>query len=125
MKQGAGQHPSNTCRLPLTEAERVDGKPEKPHTMSDITWRIFRIMSEFVEGFQFLSELSREVTIFGSARTSPDSKWYQEAEKLGLSPYGDNGKEEYKSRVLELEQKSLDHLEIDWEVKFWGLKQIG
>ena len=42
-----------------------------------------------------------------------------------MSPYGDNGKEEYKSRVLELEQKSLDNLEIDWEVKFWGLKQRG
>lgn len=83
MKKGAGQHPQNTCRLPLTEAERVDGKPEVPHTMADITWRIFRIMSEFVEGFQFLSELSKEVTVFGSARLSPDSKWYQEAESFG------------------------------------------
>ena len=49
----------------------------------------------------------------------------QEAEKLVLSPYGDNGQKESKSRVLELEQKSLDHPEIDWEVKFWGLKQRG
>jgi hypothetical protein len=51
--------------------------------MSDITWRIFRIMAEFVEGFQFLSESSKEVSIFGSARLQPSSKWYQEAEKLG------------------------------------------
>lgn len=51
--------------------------------MSDITWRIFRIMSEFVEGFQFLSQFSKEVTIFGSARLKPDNKWYKEAEKLG------------------------------------------
>jgi len=40
-------------------------------------------MSEFVEGFQFLSQFYKEVTIFGSARLKPDSKWYQEAEKLG------------------------------------------
>jgi uncharacterized protein (TIGR00730 family) len=51
--------------------------------MSDITWRIFRIMSEFVEGFQFLSQFHKEVTIFGSARLKPDSKWCKEAEKLG------------------------------------------
>ena len=51
--------------------------------MSDITWRIFRIMAEFVEGFQFLSQLEKEVTIFGSARTSSDDRWYREAQKLG------------------------------------------
>jgi hypothetical protein len=47
------------------------------------TWRIFRIMAEFVDGFQFLAPLKREVTIFGSARTPPGSEEYREAEKLG------------------------------------------
>ncbi|HCC83901.1 TPA: TIGR00730 family Rossman fold protein [Candidatus Uhrbacteria bacterium] len=51
--------------------------------MSEITWRIFRIMAEFVEGFQFLSTTKREVTVFGSARLPPTSKWYQEAVKFG------------------------------------------
>jgi uncharacterized protein (TIGR00730 family) len=51
--------------------------------MSDITWRIFRIMSEFVEGFQFLSQFHKEVTIFGSARMPLENKWCKEAEKLG------------------------------------------
>lgn len=55
----------------------------RPPRMADITWRIFRIMAEFVEGFQFLSTLEREVTIFGSARLAPGSKWYLEAEKMG------------------------------------------
>ncbi len=72
------------CRVPLTEDERrqVEKYGYVPR-MSDITWRIFRIMSEFVEGFQFLSQLSKEVTILGSARTPADEKWYQEAERLG------------------------------------------
>jgi len=51
--------------------------------MHEITWRIFRIMAEFVEGFQFLSEFNREVTIFGSARCKPSNRWYKEARKLG------------------------------------------
>ncbi|MBI2551537.1 TIGR00730 family Rossman fold protein [Candidatus Uhrbacteria bacterium] len=51
--------------------------------MNEITWRIFRIMAEFVEGFQFLSEFSREVTVFGSARFPPGHRWYREARKLG------------------------------------------
>ncbi len=67
------------CRLPLPH-----GEPRKdPARLYEITWRIFRIMAEFVEGFQFLSESSREVTFFGSARTKPGNKWYKEAEKLG------------------------------------------
>src|SRR3989338_3438238 len=47
------------------------------------SWRIFRIMAEFVEGYQFLSGLKKEVTIFGSARLPANSKYYQIAEKLG------------------------------------------
>ncbi len=47
------------------------------------SWRIFRIMAEFVEGYQFLSGLKREVTVFGSARLPSNNKYYQVAEKLG------------------------------------------
>lgn len=45
-------------------------------------WRIFRIMAEFVEGWQFLSKYNKKVTFFGSARSSPNNKWYKEAVKL-------------------------------------------
>ena len=44
-------------------------------------WRIFRIMSEFVDGFQELSEIGPAVTIFGSARTSEGQPLYKAAEK--------------------------------------------
>lgn len=47
------------------------------------SWRLFRIMGEFVEGFDVLSSIeSPFVTIYGSARTSPDSPYYLLAEKL-------------------------------------------
>jgi len=46
-------------------------------------WRVFRIISEFVEGFQFLFDFKKTVTFFGSARLAPNNHWYQEAEKLG------------------------------------------
>ncbi len=62
---------------------KIPVKGKKGGRMSDITWRIFRIMAEFIEGFEFISETSREVTIFGSARTDKKNKWYQEAEMLG------------------------------------------
>ncbi|MFH0755002.1 MAG: TIGR00730 family Rossman fold protein [Candidatus Omnitrophota bacterium] len=43
-------------------------------------WRIFRIMAEFVEGFDRLHKVDNAVTIFGSARLKPDHKMYQMAE---------------------------------------------
>lgn len=47
------------------------------------TWKIFRIMSEFVEGYQFLSKLDREVTILGSARLDEENSYYKIAMELG------------------------------------------
>jgi len=42
-------------------------------------WRIFRIMSEFVDSFQTMSHVGPAVTIFGSARTKPGDKYYRAA----------------------------------------------
>ncbi len=49
----------------------------------DANWRIFRIMAEFVDGFEFLAPLRREVTFFGSARFPERDKWYGVARELG------------------------------------------
>lgn len=46
-------------------------------------WRVFRIMSEFVDGWQFLADFKRTVTFFGSARFEADSTWYKVARELG------------------------------------------
>ena len=44
-------------------------------------WRIFRIMAEFVEGFEELSQINPAVSIFGSARTKRGDKFYKLAEQ--------------------------------------------
>jgi len=46
------------------------------------SWRIFRIMAEFVEAIETLSQVKNAVSIFGSARTAPDDPYYQKAELL-------------------------------------------
>ena len=49
------------------------------------TWRIFRIMAEFIEGFEMMHEFGPAVTVFGSARTAPDEPEYEMGRKLGAS----------------------------------------
>lgn len=46
------------------------------------SWRIFRIMAEFVDGIETLSSLEPAVTIFGSSRSKPGEKYYTMAEEL-------------------------------------------
>jgi uncharacterized protein (TIGR00730 family) len=45
-------------------------------------WRVFRIMGEFVEGFDALASIGQAVTIFGSARVAPDSAQYRQATEV-------------------------------------------
>ncbi len=45
-------------------------------------WRVFRIMAEFVDGFENLSRLGPAVSIFGSARTAPTDPYYEKARTL-------------------------------------------
>ena len=46
------------------------------------TWRVFRIMSEFVEGFETLKDLGPAISIFGSARTRKDEGSYKMARNV-------------------------------------------
>lgn len=47
------------------------------------SWQIFKIIAEFVEGFEKMSRIGPCVSIFGSARTKPDNKYYLLAEEIG------------------------------------------
>ncbi len=49
----------------------------------DESWRMFRIMSEFVEAIEELSRIGRAVSIFGSARVTPEDEYYKKAQFLG------------------------------------------
>lgn len=75
------QQEEGVCRIPLTVDE--ERKRSQPTRIYELSWRIFRIMAEFVDGFQLLAETNREVTFWGGTRIAPSSKWYKEAEKLG------------------------------------------
>jgi uncharacterized protein (TIGR00730 family) len=46
------------------------------------SWQIFKVMSEFVEGFEKLSKIGPCVSIFGSARTKADNPYYIQAEEI-------------------------------------------
>jgi hypothetical protein len=66
--------------LPTTEDTKLlqHRGPVADFTRSD-TWRVMRIMSEFIEGFDVLASVEKGVAIFGSARTGPDDPHYQAA----------------------------------------------
>jgi hypothetical protein len=49
---------------------------------SSDSWVIFKVMSEFVEGFEKLAKIGPCVTIFGSARTKPNNPYYKMAEEI-------------------------------------------
>src|SRR5687767_10995127 len=49
-------------------------------------WRALRILSEFVEGFDTLADVPQAVSVFGSARSKPDSPECEMAERLGAAP---------------------------------------
>jgi uncharacterized protein (TIGR00730 family) len=46
------------------------------------SWRVFRIMAEFVDAVETMSDIHNAVSIFGSARVKPEDEYYQKAEKL-------------------------------------------
>jgi len=48
----------------------------------DESWRMFRIISEFTEGFDKLADIKYAISIFGSARLPPDSVYYQSAQTI-------------------------------------------
>ena len=77
-----GQVESGTTDQRLLDSR---GPTEWVHTDP---WRVLRIQSEFVEGFGLLAELPAAVSVFGSARTKPDSPEYAAGLALGAALAG-------------------------------------
>ncbi|HHO56095.1 MAG TPA: TIGR00730 family Rossman fold protein [Trueperaceae bacterium] len=58
---------------------------EKQYIIDDLgeqSWRLFKILAEFVQGFEEMADVGKAVTIFGSARFKEDNPYYQKAEAL-------------------------------------------
>ncbi len=105
------------------------------------SWQIFKIMSEFVEGFEKMSKIGPCVSIFGSARTKPDNKYYLLAEEIafkltqegygiitgggpGIMEAGNKGAKAGKGKsvglniVLPFEQSHNIHIDHDKVINF-------
>jgi uncharacterized protein (TIGR00730 family) len=68
-----------------TEDEKLlaSKAPGRPHFLEEDTWRVLRIQSEFVEGFEALAGVGPAVSVFGSARTKPGSPEYELSRRVG------------------------------------------
>jgi uncharacterized protein (TIGR00730 family) len=65
----------------VTQDEQLLKTPRADEFTHTDTWRVFRIMGEFVEGFDDLATVTRGVAIFGSARTPPEDPFYAAAQE--------------------------------------------
>jgi len=65
----------------VTQDEQLLESPKQDEFTHTDTWSVFRIMGEFVEGFDDLATISRGISIFGSARTRPDNPQYKAAQE--------------------------------------------
>lgn len=69
----------------MTNEERIKKAFEKknwPEIKVTDSWATFKIMAEFVEGFEKMSRIGPCVSIFGSARTKPDNPYFKLAEEI-------------------------------------------
>lgn len=64
-------------------ASKLPSVREPEDFRSSLHWRVFRIIAELIDGWQFLADFKKTVTFFGSARFEPGTQWYEEARALG------------------------------------------
>lgn len=111
------------------------------------TWRLFKILSEFVEGFEMMSEIYPAVSIFGSARIKPEDKTYIQtveiAKKLsengfniitgggpGIMEAGNRGAQEGKGKSvginikLPMEQQANAFTDLKLELNYFFVRKV-
>ncbi|MCC9068302.1 TIGR00730 family Rossman fold protein [Arthrobacter cryoconiti] len=64
------------------DSRLLDTEPSSDFTHTD-PWRVMRIQSEFVQGFDALAEIGPAISVFGSARTKPGSRHYETGVEVG------------------------------------------
>ncbi|MBS3732782.1 MAG: TIGR00730 family Rossman fold protein [Desulfobacterales bacterium] len=124
---------------------------EKQYRMEEIelseSWRLFKIMGEFVEGIENLYDIGPAVSIFGSARMNPDNPYYQAAVKLAtkLAQNGfavitgggggvmeaankgaaeENGQSIGLNIMLPMEQKPNPYANVRLEFKYFFVRKV-
>ena len=130
-----------------TQDERLLETPRADEFLHTDTWRVFRIMGEFVQGFEDLAHVTNGVAIFGSARTRTDDPVYQAAQdtaallaKAGFAVItgGGPGIMEAANRgaleaggvsvgcniELPHEQKSNDYLTLSLKFKYFFVRKM-
>ncbi|MBI2050754.1 MAG: TIGR00730 family Rossman fold protein [Parcubacteria group bacterium] len=70
------------CKIPRSPEEKTVMQEASLQSSESITWRIFRIMAEFVSGFQFIAQYEKTISFFGSARLDQEDRYYQDAQSL-------------------------------------------
>lgn len=111
------------------------------------TWRLFKILSEFVEGFEMMSEIYPAVSIFGSARIKPEDETYIQtveiAKKLsengfniitgggpGIMEAGNRGAQEGKGKSvgvnikLPMEQQANAFTDLKLELNYFFVRKV-
>jgi uncharacterized protein (TIGR00730 family) len=130
-----------------THDERLLETPRPAEFLHTDTWRVFRIMGEFVQGFEDLAPITNGVSIFGSARTSPQDPDYQAAREtaallvragFAVITGGGPGIMEAANRgaleaggtsvgcniELPHEQKSNDYLNVSLKFKYFFVRKM-
>lgn len=83
MEQRSSANENGHKKIPINVPASKLPVFEEPKDFRDSQhWRVLRIFSEFVTGFQFLADFNKTVTFFGSARFDAQNTHYQTAEKL-------------------------------------------
>lgn len=125
----------------------IKNKIIKEDFTKEDTWRIFRIMSEFVDGFEVLSQAGEAVSIFGSSRTKPNSAHYKLAEEVayllakqgyavitgsgpGLMEAANKGTKRAKGKSIGLniqlpcEQKSNKYVDLLLDFRYFFVRKV-
>jgi len=76
-KSAKGKH--RLDGVTLDDLELLDSSRQSPDFTKTDTWRVLRIMGEFVHGFELLSRVGPAIAVFGSARVGPDDEYYKAA----------------------------------------------
>ena len=136
-----------TKRSIQSDFELLDASRQEVDYKQSDTWRVFRIMAEFVEGFEQMSRVGPAVSVFGSSRADESDPYYEPARKTGrllvdnnlavitgggggIMEAANRGAHEAGGRSVGLnielpfEQKPNDYLDVPLEFHYFFVRKV-